>query len=223
LNPFALDFAAIPRVPFAAMTRDQPAEANKAAPRGGQAFLARAHRRRFACLKAAREILEHLPEQGEALHGIMTGIYDLMHLLIVLLQRLGAPCHTMRIATLSLSGRNVQEMVALLDAGTVGRIDLLTSDFHRKNDQEIFCELLAEFSKRGQRIGAARSHCKLVAIALDDGRKYVLHGSPNLRTNKNMEQFCLERDAELFAFYDTWLDGMVTTHEVRQKDCAPTG
>jgi hypothetical protein len=100
---------------------------------------------------------------------------------------------------------------------------LLTSDFFHKHDADIFAELVQEFTQRGQRVAAARSHCKLVTMALQDGRKYVLHGSPNLRTNKNMEQFALERDADLFGFYDTWIESMVTHHEVRQKDMPQAG
>lgn len=219
-NPFAVDFTAKP-IPFGSMVHEQPG-GKKSATSGRRAFLARTNRRRFARLKAAAEVLDVLPEEGETLYAIMTGYYDLMHLLIVLLQRVGSPCQTMRIATLSLSARNVQEMVALLDDGAVRSIDLLTSHFFAKHDEEIFSELAEEFHQRGQRIAAARSHCKIVTLALDDGRKYVLSGSPNLRTNKNQEQFALERNADLFAFYDTWIQTMVAAHEIGQKDCPGT-
>jgi hypothetical protein len=223
---FGPDFAAIPRVPpFASMLGEtgQPqalARPDADARQGGRAFLGRTNRRRFACLKAAEEALDVLPAEGESLHAVMSGFYDLQHLLIVILDRLSSHCAMMRVATLSLSRCNVQEMVTLLDAGKVGRLDLLTSDFFRKHDDDIFAELVQEFQSRGQRVAAARSHCKVVTLALDDGRRYVLEGSPNLRTNRNMEQFCLTCDPELHGFYDAWLDDMVTTHEVRQDDAA---
>jgi hypothetical protein len=190
---------------------------------GRRAFLARIHKRRFASLKAAADAVDVLPGEGESLHAVMTGLYDLMHLLIVLLQRFGAHCSTLRIATLSLSRRNVQEMTALLDSGNVGTLDLLASDFFRKHDDDIFAELCQEFHQRGQRVAAARSHCKVVTLALDDGRRYVLEGSANLRTNRNAEQFALARDPGLHAFYDGWLDSMVTENEVRQTDLPQTG
>jgi hypothetical protein len=220
---FGPDFSGITAVPFGALTADggqvQPLDRGKPAHR---AFLSRIHRRRFACLREAADALTVLPEEeGQSVHCLMTGLYDLMHLLIVLLDRLGSPCAIMRVATLSLSRRNVQEMVALLDAGKIGRLDLLTSDFFRKHDDDIFAELCQEFHARGQRVAAARSHCKIVCLLLEDGRRYVLHGSPNLRTNHNIEQFGIERDAELHAHYDTWLDSMVTAHEVRPTDNPP--
>ena len=145
-----------------------------------------------------------------------------MHLLIVLLDRFGVPCATMRIATLSLSRRNVQVMAALYDQGRVRRVDLLTSDFFRRHDDDIFAELVQEFARRGQRVGAARSHCKVVTMALDDGRRYVLEGSPNLRTNRNAEQFCLSRDPLLHGWYDAWLAEVVSAHEIRPSDAPPT-
>jgi hypothetical protein len=180
--------------------------------------LTRPDRRRMVALREARQALDHLPAEGETLHGLMTGTYDLMHLILALLGALGSPAQTMRIATLSLSARNVAEMAALLDGGTVLRLDLLCSDFFRKHDREIFSGLVQEFRRRGQRVAAARSHAKVVTIALADGRAYTLEGSANLRTNHNLEQFALSRDAGLHRFYDAWLAGMVSNHEIHESD-----
>ncbi len=220
---FGPDFSAVKPIPFAGMVRGQPDTDQAGDHQGRRAFMARVHRRRFASLQAASEAVDLLPDEGESLHGLMTGFFDLMHLLIVLLDRLGSPCTTMRIATLSLSARNVQEMVALFDMAKVKQIDLLTSDFFRKHDDDIFDELVTEFHARGQRVGAARSHAKIVTMLLEDGRRYLLEGSANLRTNRNLEQFCLARDPELHAWYDTWLAGMVTQHEIKANGDPETG
>ena len=164
---FGPDFSTVQPVPFTSMVTataqigDKPGEQTT----GKRAFIGRQHRRRFACLQRAAEVLDRLPEEGESLHAVMSGYYDLMHLLIVLLQRLASPCQSMRIATLSLSRRNVQEMVALFDDEKIKRLDLLTSDFFRKHDDDIFNELVQEFSSRGQRVASARSHCKIITLA----------------------------------------------------------
>jgi hypothetical protein len=212
------DFRAVLPVPFADLVR-QPVrgESGDRPAQGRRAFLSRIHKRRFAALRAAAEVLTCLPEEGEALHALMLGFYDLMHMLIMLLDRLAAPCDTMRIGTLSLSSRNVQEMVTLVDQGKVRHLDLLASHFFSKHEEDIFAELCQEFDARGQRVAIARSHAKIVTMALDDGRRYVLEGSPNLRTNHNIEQFCLSRDPELFAWYDGWLESMVSKHEVHEN------
>jgi hypothetical protein len=215
---FAADFRAVQPVPFGAMLAPRADGPNEGGERQGRrAFLSRIHRRRFASLKAAAEAVDVLPDEGETLHAIMSGYYDLMHLLVVLLDRFGSPCERIGVATLSLSRRNIQELVTLHDAGKVRHLDLLTSDFFRKHDDDIFAELVSEFHARGQRVAAARSHAKLVVMALADGRRYVLEGSANLRTNRNLEQFALTRDPGLYGFYDAWLDSMVTAHEIGQS------
>jgi hypothetical protein len=192
--------------------RDRPKEPGER--QGRRAFLGRIHRRRFACLKAAAEAVDVLPEEGETLHAVMSGFYDLMHLLIVLLDRFGCACERMAVATLSLSRRNVCEMVALYDAGKVQCLDLLTSDFFRKHDDDIFAEQVSEFHARGQRVAAARSHAKVVTLALADGRRYVLEGSANLRTNHNLEQFALTQSTDLHGFYEAWLGSMMNAHKI---------
>jgi hypothetical protein len=216
MSRFAPDFRAVQTIPFGAMVsagKDQAGAVD--ATQGRRAFIARAHRRRFACLQAAAQAVDVLPEEGETLHGLLTGFFDLMHLLIVMLGRFGSPCNTLRIATLSLSRRNVQEMVALFDMGKVRQLDLLASDFFRRHDDDIFAELVQEFQARGQRVAAARSHCKIVTLAIEDGRRYVLEGSANLRTNRNLEQFALSRDPDLHQHYDTWVSRMMAAHEIR--------
>lgn len=211
-----LDFSSLARPPrFGAPDAARP---ETPASKGRAGFLSRTSRRRMACLKEASDALDLIPADGETLHAVMSGTYDLMHLLIVLLDRLDSPCERMRIATLSLSARNVTEMTALLDAGRVKTLDLLTSDFFRRHDAAIFSELVLEFSQRGQRVAAARSHCKIVTLALEDGRRFTMEGSANLRTNKNQEQFALTQYSELHAWYAQWIEDMVTKHEVRPSD-----
>ena len=203
--------------------RFDPGGADSPEALAGGGVRTRSGRHRTACLREAADALAELPAEGETLHALMTGTYDLMHLLIVLLGALGSPCLLMRVATLSLSARNVAEMAALLDAGTVKRLDLLVSDFARKHDKDIFASLLAEFSSRGQRVAAARSHCKVVTLALADGRRYALEGSANLRTNHNLEQFALSRGPELFGWYDAWLDAMMQKYEVNETGDTAAG
>lgn len=182
-----------------------------------EGIVTKAALRRKARLKEAQEAIPLIPGPGETLHGLMTGSYDLMHLLIVLLDQLGN-CKKMQIATLSLSVRNVLEMAELLDAKKIENLDILVSDFFHKHDKAIFSRLFHEFSNRGQKVAAARSHCKIVTLEMVDGRKFVLEGSANLRTNKNIEQFCLTQDASLHGYFSDWITEMVEKYEIRSSD-----
>ena len=112
---------AVKPLSFVAPVADTPT------PRRG--IMTRAANRRFAALKEAAQVLDVLPGEGEALHVLMSGHYDLAHLLVILLERLGTVCTELMVATLSLSARNIGEMTALLDAGKVQRLAILVSDF----------------------------------------------------------------------------------------------
>jgi len=225
--PFAVDFKSIPRLSFNLSTRKQEEEDDErgdvATGKPGQTFLSHVTARRLAAVKRAGEVLTVLPGEGESLHCILLGYFDLLNVVLALLDRAGSPCSVLRIATLSFSKRNVAELAGLLDAGAVKTLDLLTSHFQKEHDGEILAVALEELSaKRGQRVAAARSHCKLICIALEDGRRYTIEGSANLRTSRNQEQFALSRDAALWGFYDAWLASMVKDHEIGRRDDPPT-
>jgi hypothetical protein len=197
-------FASIPRPTFGAT----PAADEKTP----AAHVNRGLIRRTAQLAEAAAVLSHLPGPGEALHALITGRYDLMHLLVVLLDRLG-PAKAVRIATLSYNGKNLAEMVRLLDQARTSTLTLLCSAFFRDHNKELWAETLEEFRDRKQRAAAARSHAKVITLELAAGGRLALEGSANLRSNSNREQFALIHDADLHDFDAGWIDELVTVHE----------
>jgi hypothetical protein len=186
--------------------------------------LVKAAARRTAMLAEARDVLAVLPGPGEALHALMTGRYDLLALIMVLLEKWGR-CETLRIATLSYNGRNVAELLNQLDAGTIGRLTVLCSLFFRAHNPSQWTQLRDGLVERDSdhRLAAARSHAKVVCLAFPDGRHLVLEGSANLRTNSNQEQFCLIEDAGLHDWHALWIDAMVAKHEGDQSGNGETG
>lgn len=225
-TPWDIPFAGMKPVQFGQPAADHAknekaaeAEGNRKADtapeKAGQTFLSRVQKRRMAGIKRAAELLEILPARGEILHCLMLGYFDLLNAVLALLDREGITANHLRIATLCFSIRNVSELAALLDTGQARKIDLLTSDFQRKHDAAILAAAQQELTiARKQRLAAARSHCKIVLIELEDGRHYVLEGSANLRTSRNQEQFTISQDSELHAFYALWFDQMMTRHEI---------
>ena len=221
-SPFAIDFRAIKPIKFNfdgqgdedqmnAERDDARGDAGKG--NAGQTFLSRVTRRRLLAVKRASEIVTVLPGPGETLHCLIVGYFDALNLLLAMLDKLAVPCRMMRLATLSFSKRNVAELAGLLDAGTVKAVSLMTSDFQKKHDGEIYAEAMLELAeKRGQKIAAARSHCKLFLMEMEDGRKYTWESSANLRTSRNFEQCCLSQDAALHDFYTNWFDALMVKH-----------
>jgi hypothetical protein len=215
-----IDFRNTPRPSFA----PRPHRATPDAPRP---FRGKALRRRQVMFKEAAELLPHLPtEPGCATHAVMTGRYDLMVLLTAMLAHYGGECQSFRIATLSFNDRNTSEMAELLRSGRAGALTLLCSVFFRDHsDQEYAaaCREAARFPGRW-RLAAARNHCK-VALADFGGRKLVVEGSANLRTNANWEQLAVILDDGLHDWHAAWIDALVTKHEYdgRAAEEAPPG
>ncbi len=180
-------------------------------------IIGKAAARRTAMLGQAADVLAVLPVPGETLHGIILGRFDFMLLLTALVTHLG-DVEALRIATLSYNGRNLTEMVALLDSGAVKRLTLLCSSFFRDHNKELWEETVENFRERGQRTAAARTHAKVVTIATASGRRLSLEGSANLRANGNREQFALTDDEAIHDFHSQWIDALVTQHEGDEPD-----
>jgi hypothetical protein len=185
-------------------------------------IVTKATTRRTAQLAEAAGVLHVLPADGVALHALMTGRYDLMELIVALVDRFGV-IEAMRIATLSYNGRNLAEMLALIDGSKVKTLTLLCSAFFRDHNKDLWSETLQQFRDRGQRTAAARSHAKVVTMAIADGARYALEGSANLRSNGNREQFTLYRDTTLHDFHATWIDDLVSAHEADESHDTTTG
>ena len=168
---------------------------------------AKLERRRAAMLKTATEAVAVLPGRGEAVHCLMTGYYDLMHVLVLLAERLG-PIQRLRIATLSYNARNLAELVRLLEERRVESLTLLCSSFFKDHNKDLFARTQEAFAARPARVSADRSHCKVVCVQTAEV-KLVLEGSANLRTNRNIEQLTLIHQEEIHDWHATWIDAKV--------------
>jgi hypothetical protein len=175
-----------------------------------QPHLFRASLRRKAQLRRAAEVIPHLPGPGESLHALLTGFFDFALVLTCVLRSRPAPCEALRVATLSFSKRNVQEMCGWLDAGLVQRLTLLCSDFMKEGNAETFFGAVKELAEqRGQTVGAARCHAKVACLHFADGLKLAFEGSMNQSTNRNLEQMAVINDPGLHDWHSAWIDQKV--------------
>jgi hypothetical protein len=183
--------------------------------RRAKAFKARL--RRSAQLRKAAEVLPHLPSEGESLHTLLTGYFDFALVLTCVLRSHPCPCDHARIATLSFGKKNVQEMAGWIDDGLVHRLTLLCADFMAKASPEVYQGAVAELAEqRGQVVGSARCHAKVVTLAFADGMRLSCEGSANLRTNRNLENLAVVNDPGLHDFHAGWIDEKVREHEIQR-------
>jgi hypothetical protein len=182
-------------------------------PRRAKEF--RASLRRKAQLKRAAEVVPHLPGPGESLHTLLTGYFDFALVLTCVLRSRPVPCEALRVATLSFSKKNVQEMTRWLDEGLVKSLTVLCSDFMAESNAAVYQGAVAELAEqRGQTVASARCHAKVATLAFSDGLRLSFEGSANLSTNRNLENLCVVNDPGLHDWHAAWIDAKVREHEV---------
>jgi hypothetical protein len=177
----------------------------------------RASLRRRAQLRKAADVIPHLPGPGESLRTLLTGYFDFALVLTCVLRSRPSPCEHARVATLSFGPKNTQEIARWLDERLVRRVTLLCADFMAKASPKVYQGAVKELAEqRGQVVGSARCHAKVVTLAFADGLRLVFEGSANLRTNRNMENLCVVNDPGLHDWHAAWIDLKVREHEIDQ-------
>ena len=110
----------------------------------------------------------------------------------------------MTITTLSLSQENIDSLANLLHKGYIKQLDMIVSDYFYSHERHqlipyMYHEL--DIDNRFQ-LSVAFVHTKTVHMTTLGGKKIVIHGSANLRTSGNCEQFTIEENPELHEFYE---------------------
>lgn len=180
-------------------------------------FESKARRRELLNLLRVRNAakhLDHLPASGCTIHGIMRGNYSFCDLIPAAISLI-APARFEYVAatTLGFSRKAALQLIDLVDAGHVARIDFVCADFFEKADAEICQFAREELTRRGSRFTAARCHAKIILFAATDGSRYVSESSANIRACRSIEQFALTNDPELFEFHRQWIDEVFVAPE----------
>lgn len=63
----------------------------------------------------------------------------------------------------------------------------------------------------------AAIHTKTAQFETLGGRKIVIHGSANLRSSGNIEQFTIEENPAIYDFYDTVFDKILERYATIKK------
>ena len=157
----------------------------------------------------AAEVIERIPHPDEGRHIVVGGSFAMFDCLAAVLQIAATPADDVTISTLSFSKLNILALCKLLDAGTVGRIVLACSHYFAASSKPIWqiaTEQLTE--KRGQLVITSRTHAKILAIKLADGRAVTVESSANLRSCSNIEQMTVYGCPRLYDFHAAWIRGL---------------
>ncbi|MEM6798014.1 MAG: hypothetical protein AAF589_00740 [Planctomycetota bacterium] len=156
--------------------------------------------------EAAAKAIGELPGPGEELILVMTGQYHGIELLDAMIELADCPVQECFIATLGTNKSNIAAVCEHIDAGRIERLMMFVADVFAAKDHAEMSYLRLMLDARGQRWAVARNHTKLILLHLQDGRKFVLHGSLNLRRCNSFEQAAISQDADTHDFFRDWIE-----------------
>lgn len=141
---------------------------------------------------------------------------DYLHALLTR-QQIGVK--KMCIATLSMSSMNVDSLEALIQKGYIKNLDLIVSDYfysHERNAVIKECYDKLTINDDFQ-LSVARNHSKVTLFETLGGKKIVIHGSANLRSADNIEQFTIEINEDLYNFYFDFYSKIIEEYKTINK------
>jgi len=126
----------------------------------------------------------------------------------------------MSVSTLSFSQDNVDSIGNLMFDGFVDYVDLIVSDgFFAHERGGLIHYAYHELDKQNRfQLAVARCHTKICLLQLDNGQKYVIEGSANLRSSGCIEALRIEENAETYDFYRAFHDEIVERYKTVNKD-----
>lgn len=162
--------------------------------------------RRLLREDAAIDQIGDLPTEGGEVVMILNGTFHGFDLISAMLRMAGRPARIVRIGTMSINKTHVDLLCQIADAGTIRDMTMVVSAVFAEKDRDLWNYTLAEFTRRGFRGQANRNHTKVITAELDDGRKFTIHGSLNMRRCHAYEQVHIVNCTKLHDFYAEFLD-----------------
>jgi hypothetical protein len=114
----------------------------------------------------------------------------------------------MTISTLSMSKENVDSLTGMLELAVVKKLNLIVSDYFFSNERRKLIDYIYKnLDKKNKfQLSCAGVHTKICIFETECGKKIVIHGSANLRTSGNIEQFVIEENEVLHDFNKEYHD-----------------
>lgn len=156
--------------------------------------------------RSAAEAIPELPLVGWATHGILSGNWDVWQVVPRTLELIApATIAAINISTLGFSPTVANELMALMDAGKIGRVTFLCSHYFKSHYTDLAEATARGLAERGGRFAVSRTHAKVICMETTDGRFLTFEGSGNLRACRNIEQFAFVHDRGLVKFHRGWM------------------
>jgi len=131
-----------------------------------------------------------------------------------------AKCLRLTISTLSLDQNNVDSLVNLIEGEYVDELNLILSDYFYAHERRALIPYIynkLDIDNKFQ-LASTGCHTKIAMFETLGGKKIVIHGSANLRSSSNIEQFTIEENPGLYDFHFDYHMKMIEKYKTINKD-----
>lgn len=168
----------------------------------------------------AYRLAEDLPwEKCIRYDAVVSGNFIFGDFIEAFIKKNNAKVPRMTISTLSLSQDNVDSLVNLIVGGYVEELNLIVSAYFYSHERRSLIPYIYQELDRDNRfqLAVAGIHTKTCHFETAGGKKIVIHGSANLRSSGNIEQFTIEENGELYGFYDGIYNEIINRYATIRK------
>jgi hypothetical protein len=177
--------------------------------------------------KNAKELAKAIQiKQNERYFCIIDGSFIFGDFIEAFIYERAMKVKELTLSTLSMSQENIDSFYNLMNLGYIEKLNIIVSDFfysHERNNLVKYMYYKLDVDDRFQ-LSVCRTHTKICMFEteMNGGRKYVIHGSANLRSSDNIEQFMIEENKELydfnFDFHEKIIDNFATIKKSLRGD-----
>lgn len=153
--------------------------------------------------------------EGNRYDVIVSGNFVFGDYIEALLVNYNIKCTELTITTLSLNQENADSLAMLMEKGYIDKLNLVISIYfygHERNNLMPYIYEKLDIDNRFQ-LAVASIHTKTVQMHTLGGKKIVMHGSANLRSSGNIEQFTIEINEDLYDFYQDMSENILDKYK----------
>lgn len=156
--------------------------------------------------------------KGERTFAIVSGAFIFGDFIEALLDSRNLVADEIYLTTLSMSENNVDSLVNIMEAGRCNKLDLMISAYFFSHERHNLVPYIYDQLDRDDKfqLSVCGTHCKMALIKCQD-KYYVMHGSANLRSSNNLEQFEFEESEELYNFNREYFEEIAERYQTIKK------
>jgi hypothetical protein len=125
----------------------------------------------------------------------------------------------MIVSTLSYSQDTIDSFSNLFEGGYLEKLDLIVSDFFFAHERtKLIKNTYSQLDKNNRfQLAVAGTHCKTYQFKTEGGKHIIIHGSVNLRSSSNIEQFVIEDNKDLYDFNKNYQNKIIEKYKTINK------